>query len=73
MLSSGIKIELEVLPLINNLPYFSRPFCTFYPIESGGGCSIANSYLTVHNPMACIVPGFPVLHHLPEFVQTRVH
>ena len=21
----------------------------------------------------CSVPGFPVLHHLPEFAQTRVH
>ena len=24
------------------------------------------------DPMDCIMPGFPVLHHLPEFVQTHV-
>ena len=25
------------------------------------------------SPMNCSTPGFPVLHHLPEFVQTHVH
>ena len=25
------------------------------------------------NPMDCSTPGFPVLHHLPEFAQTHVH
>ena len=25
------------------------------------------------NPMDCSMPGFPVLHHLPEFAQTHVH
>ena len=25
------------------------------------------------NPMDCSTPGFPVLHYLPEFVQTHVH
>ena len=24
-------------------------------------------------PMDCSTPGFPVLHHLPEFAQTHVH
>ena len=24
-------------------------------------------------PMDCSMPGFPVLHHLPEFAQTHVH
>ena len=24
-------------------------------------------------PMNCSTPGFPVLHHLPEFSQTHVH
>ena len=23
--------------------------------------------------MDCSIPGFPVLHHLPEFAQTHVH
>ena len=25
------------------------------------------------DPMGCSTPGFPVLHHLPEFAQTHVH
>ena len=34
--------------------------------------SVAKSYLTLCNPMDCSMPGFPVLHHLPEFAQTHV-
>ena len=29
--------------------------------------------LTLCNPMNCSTPGFPILHYLPEFVQTHVH
>ena len=36
-------------------------------------CSVAQSCLTVRNPMDCSTPGFPVLHYLPEFAQTHVH
>ena len=35
-------------------------------------CSVAQSCLTLCEPMDCSTPGFPVL-HLPEFVQTHVH
>ena len=28
-------------------------------------CSVAQSFLTVCDPMNCSMPGFPVLHHLP--------
>ena len=28
---------------------------------------------SLYNPMDCSTPGFPVLHHLPEFAQTHVH
>ena len=35
--------------------------------------SVAQSCPTLCNPMDCSTPGFPVLHHLPELVQTRVH
>ena len=35
--------------------------------------SIAKSCLTLCDPMDCSTPGFPVLHYLPEFVQTHVH
>ena len=36
-------------------------------------CSVAQSCLTLWNPMDCTTLGFPVLHHLPEFAQTPVH
>ena len=35
-------------------------------------CSVAKSCPTLWNPMDCSTPGFPVLHHLPEFAQTHV-
>ena len=39
------------------------------------GCcySVAQSCPTPCNPMNCSTPSFPVLHHLPELVQTHVH
>ena len=36
-------------------------------------CSVAQSCLTLCDPMGCIMPGFPVLHHLPELAQTHAH
>ena len=33
----------------------------------------SQSRLILCNPMDCLTPGFPVLHHLPELVQTHVH
>ena len=35
--------------------------------------SVAQSCLTLCDPMVCSTPGFPVFHHLPEFAQTHVH
>ena len=36
-------------------------------------CSVAQSCLTLCNPMDCSTPGFPVNHQLPEPTQTHVH
>ena len=36
-------------------------------------CSVTQLCLTLCEPMDCSTPGFPVLHHLPEFAQTHVH
>ena len=37
-------------------------------------CSVTKSSCpTAWDPMDCSTPGFPVLHYLPEFVQTHVH
>ena len=35
--------------------------------------SVAQSYPILCDPMYCSMPGFPVLHHLPEVAQTHVH
>ena len=35
--------------------------------------SVAQSCLTLYNPMDCSAPGFPVLHQLPELAQTHIH
>ena len=36
-------------------------------------CSVVKSCPTVYDLVDCSTPGFPVLHHLLEFVQTHVH
>ena len=35
--------------------------------------SVAQSSLTLCDPMNCSIPGLPVHHQLPEFTQTHVH
>ena len=35
--------------------------------------SVAQSYLTICDPVDCSTPGFPVHHKLPELAQTHVH
>ena len=35
--------------------------------------SVAKSCPTLCDPMDCSMPGFPVLHYLPELAQTHVH
>ena len=35
--------------------------------------SVAQSCLTLCNPMNCSTPGLPIHHQLPEFTQTHVH
>ena len=42
-------------------------------VPCSGCCSVAQSCPTLCDPMGCSTPGFPVLHHLPEFAQTHVH
>ena len=35
--------------------------------------SVAQSCLTLCDPMNCITPGLPVHHQLPEFIQTHIN
>ena len=46
---------------------------TKYSEELCSCCSVTQSCLTLCDPMDCSTPGFPVLHCLPEFIQTHVH
>ena len=36
-------------------------------------CPVTKSYLTLCHHMNCSMPGFLILHYLPEFAQTQVH
>ena len=36
-------------------------------------CSVTQSCPTLCDPMDFSIPGFPILHYLPEFAQTHVH
>ena len=61
----------------NNWPYNQvqyKPscalFCVGHPVQFS---SVAQSCLTLCNPMDCSMPGLPVHHQLPEFTQTHVH
>ena len=36
-------------------------------------CLVTQSCSTLCDPMDCTMPGFPVLHHLPELAQTHVN
>ena len=43
------------------------------PLFSCCCCSVLQSCPTLCDPVNRSTPGFPVLHHLPEFAQTHVH
>ena len=36
-------------------------------------CSLTQLCPAICDPMKCSMPSFPVLYHLPEFTQTRIH
>ena len=43
------------------------------PLLSLGGDLVTKLCLTLWDPMDCSTSGFPILYHLPEFVQTHAH
>ena len=56
--------------------YLSFTSCInfFFPIVIFSWCcSVTKSCPTLCYPMDCSMPGFSVLHYLPEFAQTHVH
>ena len=49
------------------------PFYFLYWLINYPFSSVAQSCLTLSNPMDCSLPGFPVYHQLLELSQTHVH
>ena len=76
---------MVISPILNKLTqkHFGSPsssrtcpiFFVFYykATSTSQFSSVAQSCLTVCDPMNRSTPGFPVHHQLPEFTQTRVH
>ena len=60
---------VKVMSLLLNMP--SRSVITFRPRSSVQFSSVAQSCLTLCNPMNCSTPGLPVHHQLPEFTYLR--
>ena len=52
---------------INQVVFLLLNFRSFLYILDCYCCSVVQLCLTLCSPMDCGMPGFPVLHHLPEF------
>ena len=57
----------------NTLKTHSHALLRFLSTYSVQFSSVAQSRLTLCDPMNCSMPGLPVHHQLPEFTQTHVH
>ena len=53
-------------------PSFALP-ASSPPDPTSSWCSVSKSCSTLCDPVNCSTPGFPVLHHLPQFIHTHVH
>ena len=55
--------------------YLSNEKDTHQPksCKSTNSCSVTKLCPTLFNSTDCSMPGFPVLHHLPEFAHTHIH
>ena len=56
-------------PETNKIQLYSNKSKIFL---KGYCCSVTKSCPALCDPMDCSSPGFPILHYLPEFVQTLV-
>ena len=56
-----------------HFPQFPSALSSVQLLSSVQFSSVAQSSLTVCDPMNCSMPGLPVHHQLPEFTQTHVH
>ena len=58
-----------ILHLLENAEITVEDFVFLYVQFS----SVAQSCLTLCDPMNCSMPGLPIHHQLPEFTQTHIH
>ena len=68
------SILWEIFKVGNNGPYvslFPVPLCLPHPYFCC--CSVTQSCTILCDAMDCSMPGFPVLHHLPQLAQTHIH
>ena len=71
LLIYNVLCLLEVFK--SNLPDNTIPSLLSFYFQFHCCCSVTPSCPTLWDPMDCSMPGFPVLHHLPEVVQPHVH
>ena len=74
LLSNAFSIQPLCLDSSNQLYFRPRSGkaeqASLYSVQFS---SVAQSCLTLCDPMNCSMPGLPVHHQLPEFTKTRVH
>ena len=66
--SSCRSLSLNVLAPVKN-----SNINTAYLVRRPEELSFSHLWVTVCDLMDCSTPGFPILHHLPEFAQAHVH
>ena len=75
----GCSIPLYEMIYYLHIAYVCMPFCVIliiswlFVIPSFQFSSVAQSYLTLCDPMNHSMPGLPVYHQLPESTKTHVH
>ena len=67
---TSLSVEQRKKPDFHGWAEVSRKVCA---LQSSQFSSVAQSCLTLCDPMDCSTPGFPVHHQLPELAQTHVH
>ena len=79
IVKSFIKDLVKYFPFLNSFSEIQlyKPSWWSQPYDLAASCELllfrAKSCLTLCDPMDCSMPGFPVLHYLPEFAQIHVH
>ena len=68
----GFRMGNTCTPMADSCQCMAKTTTIFWS-NSVQFSSVTQSFLTLCNPMNCSMPGLPVHHQLPEFIQTHVH